>query len=93
MLLHSQYEVVCQFGSRPYSCCLEHFGEAWIVVDAAIEDGDARLEELHAGSEGRDAASEGILRAVVHLGDVAALSITCKSTKWKADATRSEVEA
>lgn len=66
---------MCEWRDMPHSCCLEHFGETRIVVDAAVENGDARFEELHAGSEGRDAASERILRAVVHLGDVVALFV------------------
>jgi hypothetical protein len=42
-----------------YSCRLQHFGQTRVVVYAGVESVDAGFEELHAGSEGGDAALEG----------------------------------
>ena len=51
---------------QTYACGLEHFGQAWVVVDAGIEDVDAGFEQLHAGAERGDAALEGGRCAGVH---------------------------
>jgi hypothetical protein len=48
---------VGMFGA--YSCRLQHFGQTRVVVYAGVESVDAGFEELHAGSEGGDAALEG----------------------------------
>ena len=44
------------FGLSTYACSLEDFGQAWVVVDAGVEDIDAGFEQLHAGAERGDAA-------------------------------------
>jgi hypothetical protein len=44
---------------KAYACGLEHFCQARVVVYACVEGVDAGFEELHAGSEGGDAALEG----------------------------------
>lgn len=49
-----------------YACGLEHFGQAWVVVDAGVEGVDAGFEQLHAGAERGDAALEGGRYAGVH---------------------------
>lgn len=50
-----------------YACGLQHFAQSRVVAHARVEDGDAGVEELHAGAEGGDAALEGVVRGGVHV--------------------------
>ena len=42
-----------------HPCGLKGFGQAGVVVDTGVEDGDARGEQGETGLEGGDAAGEG----------------------------------
>lgn len=49
-----------------YPCGLQHFREAWVVVDPAVQNVDARLQQLHARAQRRDAAIQGVVCTAVH---------------------------
>lgn len=49
-----------------YTRGLQHAGQAWIVSHSRIENGEAGIQEVHAGAERGNAPLEGVVRGGVH---------------------------